>query len=244
MLKSISVVFPLYNEEKRLKKLFSEILNQKIYKKKNIEFIFVNDGSNDESFNLINEFKNRNKNKINIKLINYKQNKGKGYAIKKGVLLAKKRWVLTMDIDLSVKLNQIKIWKSKNYLFKEKDVYFGSRLLKNSKVNSKKYRALTGRLFNIILGFLFDRKKLRIKDTQCGFKLYKNYIAKYIFKKSQESGYIQDVEILLLLLKKKILVEELPVTWSHKAGSKVNIFLDSVLMFFDLIKLKSKFIYR
>ena len=143
MLKSISVVFPLYNEEKRLKKLFSEISNQRIFKKKNIEFIFVNDGSNDESFNLINEFKNRNKNKINIKLINYKQNKGKGYAIKKGVLLAKKRWVLTMDIDLSVKLNQIKIWKSRNYLFEEKNVYFGSRLLKNSKVNSKKYRDLS-----------------------------------------------------------------------------------------------------
>lgn len=242
MMKSISVVFPLYNEEKRLKKLFLEILNQKIFKKKNIEFIFVNDGSNDESFNLINKFKN--KNKINIKLISYKQNRGKGYAIKKGVLLAKKKWVLTMDIDLSVKLNQIEIWRNRNYLFEEKDVYFGSRLLQNSKVSSKKYRALTGKLFNIILGLLFDRKKLKIKDTQCGFKLYKNYVAKYIFKKSQETGYIQDVEILLLLLKKKVLVKELPVTWSHKAGSKVNIFLDSILMFFDLVKLKFKFIYK
>ena len=244
MLKSISVVFPLYNEEKRLKKLFSEILNQKIFKKKNIKFIFVNDSSNDETFKLIDKFKYKNKNKINIKLINYKKNKGKGYAIRKGVLLAKKRWVLTMDIDLSVKLNQIDIWKKRNYLFKEKDVYFGSRLLQNSKVSSKKYRALTGKLFNIILGFMFDRKKLRIKDTQCGFKLYKNNIAKNIFKKSKETGYIQDVEILLLLLKKKVLVEELPVTWSHKAGSKVNILLDSVIMFFDLVKLKIKFIYK
>ena len=91
MLKSISIVFPLYNEENRLKKLFSEIINQKIFKKKNIEFIFVNDGSSDLSLKLIEGFKSQNQNKINIKLISYKKNKGKGYAIKQGVFAAKKK---------------------------------------------------------------------------------------------------------------------------------------------------------
>ena len=241
MLETISVVFPLYNEEKRLKNLFLEILKQKVFKKKNVDFIFINDGSSDRSYKLIKDFKLKNENKINIMLINYKQNKGKGYAIRKGILSAKRKWILTMDIDLSVKLNQIKIWKNKNYLLKNKDVYFGSRLLHNSNVTSKKYRAFTGKLFNIILGLMFNRKKLGVKDTQCGFKLYKNNIAKKIFYNSKESGYIQDVEILLLLLKKNIAVEELPVTWTHKAGSKVNIFFDSIIMFFNLLKLKIRF---
>ena len=173
MFKSISIVFPLYNEENRLKKLFSEIVNQKIFKKKNIEFIFVNDGSDDLSLKLIKNFKLKNRDKINVILINYKKNKGKGYAIKKGVLAAKKKWILTMDIDLSVRLNQLEIWKNKGYLVKDVYVYFGSRLLNTSKVSSKKYRAFTGKLFNITLDLIFNRKKLGIKDTQCGFKLYK-----------------------------------------------------------------------
>ncbi len=238
MLESVSIIFPLYNEEERLKALFLEISKQKIFYKKNAEFIFVNDGSNDQSLGLIKKFKK--KNKFKIKLISYKNNKGKGYAIKKGVVASRKKWILTMDIDLSVNFKQLKTWKDKKYLDKNIFVYFGSRLLKNSKVSSKKYRAFTGKLFNIILSYIFNRNKLGIKDTQCGFKLYKSKIAKKIFNETKENGYIQDVEILLLLVKKKILVKELPVVWSHKSGSKVNILSDSITMFLDLIKLKSR----
>ena len=241
MIKSLSVVFPLYNEQHRLIKLFSEIKKQKYFKKKNAEFIFVNDGSGDKSLQMIEDFKSKNKKKINIKIISYNKNQGKGFALKKGIFLAKKNWILTMDIDLSVKFNQIEIWKNRKYFKKDINVYFGSRLLLNSKVNAKEYRKITGNIFNVILGFIFNREKLRIKDTQCGFKLYKNKIAKRIFLKSEENGYINDVEILLLLLKYKIKFCELPVIWSHKDGSKVNIIFDSLIMLYHLIKLKFRF---
>ncbi|MDA9702580.1 glycosyltransferase [Candidatus Pelagibacter sp.] len=241
MIKSLSIIFPLYNEQHRLSKLFSEIKKQKYFKKKNSEFIFVNDGSNDKSLEMIEDFKSKNKKKINIKLISYNKNRGKGFALKKGIFLAKKKWILTMDIDLSVRFNQIEIWKKKKYFKKDINVYFGSRLLLNSKVNAKEYRKITGNIFNVILGFILNREKLRIKDTQCGFKLYKNKIAKRIFLKSKENGYINDVEILLLLLKYKIKLSELPVIWSHKDGSKVNILIDSLIMLYHLIKLKFKF---
>ena len=241
MIKSLSVIFPLYNEQHRLSKLFSEIKKQKYFKKRNIEFIFVNDGSNDKSLQMIKDFKSKNKKKINIKLISYNENKGKGFAIKKGIFLAKKNWILTMDIDLSVKFNQIEIWKNRKYFKKDINVYFGSRLLLDSRVNAKEYRKITGNIFNFILSFIFNREKLKIKDTQCGFKLYKNKIAKKIFLKSKENGYINDVEILLLLLRYKIKLSELPVIWSHKDGSKVNILIDSLVMLYHLIKLKLKF---
>ena len=241
MIKSLSIIFPLYNEQHRLSKLFSEIKKQKNLKKKNTEFIFVNDGSNDESLNMIIDFISKNKQKINIKLISYNKNQGKGFALKKGIFLAKKKWILTMDIDLSVKFNQLEIWENKKYLNKNIDVYFGSRLLFNSKVDAKQYRKITGSIFNIILSCIFNRQKLKIKDTQCGFKLYKNKIAKKIFLESKENGYINDVEILLLLLKHQIRLRELPVIWSHKNGSKVNVIIDSLVMFYHLIKLKFKF---
>ena len=173
-----------------------------------------------------------------VNLVSDNRNRGKGYALKKGVFFAKKKWLLTMDIDLSVNLNQLNIWKRKKYLKKDIFVYFGSRLLNSSKVNAKKYRAFTGKIFNLILSLVFDRRELNIKDTQCGFKLYKSIVAKKIFNKSKEDGYIQDVEILLLLLKKRTKIKELPVIWSHKSGSKVNILTDSIYMFYNLIKLK------
>ena len=111
--------------------------------------------------------------------------------------------------------------------------------MKNSNLIKTNRSRYTWKIFKPLLPIIF------LALLYIFYPFYNNSKSiKYIFKKSQESGYIQDVEILLLLLKKKILVEELPVTWSHKAGSKVNIFLDSVLMFFDLIKLKFKFIYR
>ena len=241
MFKSLSVVFPLYNEEHRLDKLFSKIKNQKYLKKNNTEFIFVNDGSSDKSLSMINNFLQKNKNKINIKILSYKNNKGKGFALKKGIFSAKKDWVLTMDIDLSVKFNQLKIWENKKFFRKDSFVYFGSRLLNNSRVKAKKYRAITGNIFNFILTIIFDRKKLKIKDTQCGFKLYKRKIAKKIFLKSNENGYINDLEILLLLIKNNIKIIELPVNWSHKSGSKINIITDSIIMFCQLLKLKLRF---
>ena len=142
MIKSLSIIFPLYNEQHRLSKLFSEIKKQKNLKKKNTEFIFVNDGSNDESLKMISDFISKNKKNIDIKLISYNKNQGKGFALKKGIFLAKKKWILTMDIDLSVKFNQLEIWENKKYLNKNIDVYFGSRLLFNSKVDAKQYRKL------------------------------------------------------------------------------------------------------
>lgn len=241
MINSLSIIFPLFNEENRLPKLFREIKRFSIKKKNNLEFIFVNDGSVDRSLTLIREFKKKNLKKINIKIISYKKNKGKGYALKKGVLSAKKKWVLTMDLDLSVSFNQINFWV-KNKLIKDIcNIYFGSRLLKRSNTISKKYRVFTGNIFNILLKILIKKEFLGINDTQCGFKLYKRNLAKIIFKDMKEDGYIHDVEILILIRKKKFIVHELPVNWVHKAGSKINIFKDSVKMFLNLLGLKSKY---
>ena len=241
MIKTLSVILPLYNEEKRLNNLFVEISGFKFLNKNKIEFIFVNDGSNDNSYFLINNFISENKNKLDLKLISYKTNKGKGFALKKGVAKAKHDWIITVDIDLSVKLDQIVTWKKKKLLSKKLKVYFGSRLLNKSKVEAKKNRKFAGLIFNIILRKILNSNLLNIKDTQCGYKLYKKNIAKKIFKKLTENGYIHDVEILILLQKSKILVKETPVEWKHKHGSKINLLIDSIVMLKDLFILKKKY---
>ena len=241
MIKTLSVILPLYNEEKRLNNLFIKIREFKYLNKDKIEFIFVNDGSNDNSYFLINNFISENKKKIDLKIVSYKKNKGKGFALKKGVTKAKHDWIITVDIDLSVKLEQIIIWEKKKLISNEANVYFGSRLLDKSKVEAKNNRKFAGFIFNIILRKILNSNLLNIKDTQCGYKLYKKNIAKKVFKKLTENGYIHDVEILILLQKSKILVKEIPVKWKHKHGSKINLLTDSIVMLKNLFILKKKY---
>ncbi len=241
MIKTLSVILPLYNEEKRLSNLFTKIKKFKFLNKNRLEFVFVDDGSSDNSNLLIENFINENKERIDLKLISYKDNKGKGFALKKGVAKAKHDWIITVDIDLSVKLEQIKIWQKKKLISQKLKVYFGSRLLVGSRVKAKRNRKFIGFIFNIILRKILNSNLLNIKDTQCGFKLYEKKIAKKIFKRLTENGYIHDVEILILLQKSKILVKEIPVEWKHKHGSKINLFIDSIMMLRNLFVLKTKY---
>ena len=241
MIETLSVILPLFNEEHRLNNLFKGIKKFRFLKKNKIEFIFVDDGSTDGSSLLIKSFIDENNKKIDTKLISYKNNKGKGFALKKGIAKAKHDWIITVDIDLSVKLEQIKIWKKRKLISKKQNVYFGSRLLSKSKVTAKKNRMIIGFIFNIFLRKILNSDLLNIKDTQCGFKLYRKKIAKKIFHQITENGYIHDVEVLILLQNLKILVKELPVEWRHKRGSKINLFIDSIIMLKDIFIIKKKY---
>ena len=107
MIKSLSIIFPVFNEELRLKPSFSHIASFLKKKKKfKTEIIFTDDGSKDNSYNLITQFiKNfKTNNKTKIKVIKLKRNSGKGAALKLGVKNAKHEWILTADIEMSVSL--------------------------------------------------------------------------------------------------------------------------------------------
>ena len=239
MIKSLSVVFPLYNESERLSYTFQDI--EKFRKKKlirNIEYIFVDDGSTDNSLKIIKNFFKKKK-FFKYKIIKIKKNLGKGNALKKGIFLAKNEWILTLDADISVSLLQLNDWIKKKYIEKKVFIYFGSRNLKNSKIEFKIYRKILGILFSFLLNIMFQ---VNIKDTQCGFKLYKNKIAKLLFKKVRDKGYVHDVEVVLLSKKYNYSLKELPVVWTHRNDSKLNLLTDTFKMFYNLIKIKKNFI--
>ena len=137
MIKSLSIIFPVFNEELRLKSSFNHIKSF-IKKKKDfkIEIIFANDGSTDNSLNLINEFINslKQQKKIKFKIVNLKRNLGKGGALKLAVIKANYQWVLTTDMDMSVSLFQVTDWLKKKLIKNNQSVYFGSRTHKKSLV--------------------------------------------------------------------------------------------------------------
>ena len=201
-LNQISFIIPIYNEEERLPFLLN-YLKKYSKKNKNKEIIFVNDGSKDKSEELIHKFIINNKRKnFNFEIITYKKNMGKGYALKRGVLRSKKQWILTVDADLSVKFEQVDIWRKKNFLNTKKNIaYFGSRIIKGSNMKALFIRKFIGFFFRIFQNLIIGSE---IKDTQCGFKLYNSVYAKEIFTNLKTNGFAHDVE-LIYLLKKKIL---------------------------------------
>ena len=87
-----------------------------------------------------------------------------------------------------------------------------------------------------------DLIQVNIKDTQCGFKLYKNKTAKLLFKKVKDNGYVHDVEVVLLSKKYNFPIKELPVAWTHRDDSKLNLLTDTFKMFYNLIKIRKNFI--
>ena len=151
-MKKISIVFPLYNEEKRLGKLFKSLTTFiKIKKTKFFEFIFVDDGSSDNTFQRISDFIKSNKKKRNrFKIIKSKKNFGKGHDLKLGINSAKNEWILTTDADLSVSLVQILQW-FKKYNFKQSNAYFGSRNHPKSSIEYKFYRKLIGNVLQFLV---------------------------------------------------------------------------------------------
>ena len=233
---NISLIIPLYNEEKRLKNSFKVIKNF-LFKKKNTEVIFVNDGSNDKSAKIIKNFIRKFHKKKLIKYISYKKNIGKGYAIKKGVLKSKKKWILICDLDMSVKPDQINNWNKKKFIKSNKEAYFASRKHSLSKIKTSIIREFLGKIFNLII---YNLLNIDIRDTQCGFKLFNKNYAKFIFRKITSYRFSFDVELVLLLKKNDINIIELPVSWIHKSGSKLSIFYDMPLMFYDILKIKFK----
>ena len=233
MIKSISIIYPIFNEEKRLLRTINDI--KKFDKSKNSikkEYILVNDGSTDNTLSLIKKEFNNNK---KIRIINYRPNRGKGYALKLGVELSKNHWILTTDSDCSVSNFQLHNWIKKNYINNKNFIYFGSRNLPDSLVKKKRVRMIIGKIFIILLKILFQ---INLSDTQCGFKLYKSNYAKKIFKKIVTDGYMHDVEICIIAKRLKLKIIELPVKWTHIPESKINFFIDFIKIFFNLLKIK------
>ena len=237
---SLSIVIPFYNEKNRLNLAFKNInifLKKKIISK--IEILFIDDGSNDGGYLLVNNFFNDLKKSKNLsyKLLRIKKNSGKGYAVKKGCLVAKNKWILTTDLDFSVPLIHVNYWIKKKIISSENDIFFGSRALENSKVKTAKHRLLIGKIFRVLISYFLN---IKIKDTQCGFKLYKNLIAKKIFKKLETYGFDHDLEIVILAKKMNYQIKELPVKWHHVGQSKLHLFKDSIKIFLGILKLSAK----
>ena len=226
----ISIIIPAYNETKRIKNTLESVIRfLDVYHKIILyEIIIVDDGSKDNTINLIPKNKH-------IILLKNEINRGKGFSIKKGVLLAKYDFILFMDSDLATPLQELD--NLYTYILEGYDMAIASRNLKNSNIVVKqpKYRQFAGKFFPFLVNIIAG---LKFKDTQCGFKLMKAEPAKKIFSTMMINRFAFDVEMLYLAKKYGYKVVEVPVTWVDQKGSTVNFLRDSWRMLRDLFKIR------
>jgi len=229
----ISIVIPAYNEEKRLGATLEKVHNY--FKKKGIPFeiIVVDDGSKDGTINLVKNFAIDHP---EVKLRCHLKNKGKGAAVKTGVLAAEGDIILFTDADLSTPIEEFE--KLKQAIENGYDIAIGSRGVKNSKIVIPQpfYRRIVGRFFPFLVRLLVIKD---FKDTQCGFKLFKKNSAKTIFSKLSTSGFAFDVEVLAMAKKENFKIEEIGVVWYNYYDSKVSVLKAPLKMFLELNRIKS-----
>ena len=228
----LSVVIPAYNEEKRIFITLNKIVKYFDAKSYSYEIIVVNDGSNDNTIEVVNKFIDQCK---GIKLLQNGTNKGKGYSIKKGILHATGEFVLFSDADLSTPIEEtdkLFAWFDKGY-----DLVIGSRALKESdiQVHQPWFREIMGKVFNVFVRLITIKG---IKDTQCGFKCFKKTVIPDVFGKQTIDRFGFDVELLWIANKQGYNIKEIPIQWFNEPNSKVSPLSDSLQMFFDLVKIR------
>ncbi len=212
----LSVVIPAYNEEKRIKKTLLEVDKFLLAQNYAYEIIVADDGSSDGTVELV---KNLGKDIENLRVIDNKENHGKGYVVRQGLLEAKGKYRLFMDADNATTVDQVR-----NLLpfFKEGyEVVIGNRDLKESQIKKHQpfYKEMLGDAGNFLIQALAVPG---IKDTQCGFKCFSARFVEEIFPKLKIDRWGFDIEILALARKYNYKIKTVPVVWINDEKSKVS----------------------
>jgi len=230
----ISIVIPAYNEEKRIGESLEKIWKYFKNKKISFEIIIVDDGSIDKTVKIVEKFKEGKK---EIKIFQHNKNKGKGAAVRTGIMNSKGNLILFTDADLSTPIEEFD--KFYNYSQKGYDIIIGTRKTKQSRIDKKQpfLRRFFGMGFVYLAKILFP-SLLDITDFTCGFKLFKGEKGKKIFKLQKIDRWGFDVEIILISKIFKLKIFQLPVVWKNLRNSKVNLKKDIISSFLDLMKIK------
>lgn len=211
----LSVIIPALNEEKRLPETLKKVRDYLITKKYSYEVIIVNDGSTDQTKEVVSDLITE---WSNFQLISYKKNRGKGYAVKTGMLEAQGSWRLLMDADNSTDISEIeKFLKHTSNL----EVIIGSRYLDDASIKIKQpfERRIVSRFGNWLTKLTTG---LDIVDTQCGFKLFSAQATQDIFSKQTINRWAFDIELLAIAKVRGYKIKEVPVDWYNAVGSQVS----------------------
>lgn len=223
----LSIIIPAHNEAKRLPKSLEKIdafLSAQSYI---AEILVVENGSTDATLAIADSYA---KNTPNLRVFQEKA-RGKGLAVKRGMLEAFGEYRFLCDADLSMPIEQVNRFLP--LTTNEVDIAIGSREVAGARrINEPGYRHLVGRIFNTMVRWLVLPG---LQDTQCGFKCFTADVAESIFPLQRLEGMSFDAEVLYIARKKGFKVQEVPIDWYYNPDSRVRILQDSLRMGLDLL---------
>lgn len=232
-LRSLTIVIPAYNEERRLPATLETV--QRYLETKGLDFVevlVVDDGSRDGTAELAERAAASDS---RIRLVRNPGNRGKGYAVRHGMQEARGEWVLFTDADLSAPIEEF----DKLAAAVEKAGAagaIGSRALDRGLIGKRQsvFREFSGRVFNLVMRMVTG---LPYRDTQCGFKLFRRDVAQELAARQQSDGFGFDVELLYIAKKHGHAVVEVPVRWFNAEGTKVSMW-NGVAAFADPLRVR------
>jgi len=228
----LSVVIPAFNEEARLGETLRTIGTYLDSRSESFEIIVVGDGCTDRTCDVASEVL---ANRPGARILRRAENRGKGYSVREGVLASRGGLILFSDADLSTPIAEFE--KLQARILIGDDIAIGSRALPESDIRRRqnRFRESMGKTFNFFVRLFVLRG---IRDTQCGFKLFRREAALDVFSRLRVHGFGFDVEALYVARRLGYRIGQVPVVWINSPPSKVRIVRSSAGMIGDLLRIK------
>ena len=235
---AFSLVFPAYKEADRIRRALRRAFGYLPTRYPSFEVIVVDDGSPDETTAVARETLSA---LGDGRVITLPRNRGKGAAVRAGMLAARGEHVLFSDSDLSTPIEEES--KLAAALDAGADIAIGSRAHPEAEITKAQgiVRQSMGRTFNLGLRML---GLTRLRDTQCGFKMFRGEVAREIFSAARIDGFAFDVEILLLAGRAGYRIAEVPVEWENDPASRLHMVRDSLRMIREVLRIRWLYLPR
>jgi len=227
-----SIIIPAYDEGARIGATLGKVLAYVDERGWDAEVIAVNDGSRDNTAEIIRGYAEKNP---RLRLLQNPGNRGKGYSVRNGIMHAQGEILLFSDADLSSPIEEAE--KLFAAIKAGADIAIGSRWLRSDLQTQRQplYRQIFGRIFNLMLRITLG---LNFKDTQCGFKAFTRRAAKTIFPLQRIERWGFDPELLYLARRFGFKVAEVPVAWAHGEGTRISPLRDGPRMFVEMLRIR------
>jgi len=226
----LTLIFPAYNEEKRLPATLQHVVDFIQIQTYTIEVLVVENGSSDRTYEIANSFAEKYP---QIRVIQIKE-RGKGLAVRRGMLEAQGEYRFMCDVDLSMRIQDVNRFLPPTMV--DYDIAIASREAPGAvRHDEPEYRHLVGRVYNFLIRLL---ALPGLHDTQCGFKCFRDVVAERLFPLQTLTGWAFDVEVLFIGRLHGYRITEIPIHWYFNNESKVRVLHDAVRMGRDLLKIR------
>lgn len=238
----LSIIIPAHNEEKRLPETLQQVCSFLQAQPYSSEILVIDNASRDETFRLAQEFSahfnerasRQSERRLLEMRVLHEPRRGKGLAVRIGMLSARGEQRFMCDADLSMPIEEA--YRFFPPALEGVDIAIASREAPGAvRYNEPFYRHLVGRVFNTLIRLLALPS---LQDTQCGFKCFRGPVAEDLFRRQVVSGWSFDVEVLYLARKRGYRIVEVPIPWYYNPNTKISILRDSLRMALDILTVR------